>query len=334
MADDLWTVQRILDWIEGYLSQRDDANARLSAQWLVSEALGVSRMQLFLDARRPLSADERARLRDWTRRRGSGEPLQYITGETAFRHITVRVRPGVLIPRPETEVLVSEALALLPAVRKPQDELDDRAIRQFAEYCREEGNHEALSALEEIASDALAGQANKRKLYVADICTGTGCIACSLAREHPRVHVVASDVSPEAVALARENAAALGLSERIDVLECDLGAGVDEMLLGNFDLVVSNPPYIPSALLEEIPAEVTDYEPRLALDGGEDGLAVFRRLLSWCQKALKPNGAFAFELHEACLDRAADEARSLGFSDLRAVRDLADKPRVLTGRKS
>ena len=102
MEEDIWTVKRVLAWIEGYLAQRGDENPRVSAQWLVSEALGVSRMQLFLDAERPLTADERGILRDWTRRRGQGEPLQYITGEVAFRHITLKVRSGVLIPRPET----------------------------------------------------------------------------------------------------------------------------------------------------------------------------------------------------------------------------------------
>lgn len=319
MADDIWTVKRILEWIEGYLAQHGDESPRASAQWLVSEALGVSRMQLFLDAERPLTADERAVLRDWTRRRGAGEPLQYITGEAAFRHITVKVRPGVLIPRPETEVLVSEALALLPAAPKPQDALDAEVLRQLAELSGEETTDVPT---EETPS-----------LLVADICTGTGCIACSIAFEHPHTQVIATDISPDAVALARENVAALELGERVAILECDLGENVDPALMGAFDLVVSNPPYIPSAVLADIPAEVGEFEPALALDGGADGLAVFRRLLDWCACALKPGGAFAFELHETCLDDAAAEADYVGFTDVRIVRDLADRPRILTARK-
>jgi len=320
MEDDIWTVRRILDWIEGYLAQRGDANPRVSAQWLVGEALGVSRMQLFLDAERPLTADERAVLRDWTRRRGQGEPLQYITGETAFRHITVKVRPGVLIPRPETEVLVSEALALLPAAPKPQEALDAEMLRQYAELTSVELEEDTSS--EETPS-----------LLVADICTGTGCIACSIAAEHPHTHVVATDIAPEAVALAHENAAALELEDRIDIIQCDLAEGIDGSLLGSFDLVVSNPPYVPTDVLVDIPNEVAEFEPSLALDGGPDGLAVFRRLLDWCTRALKPGGAFAFELHETCLDDAAAEAESAGFADVRIVKDLAGRPRVLTGRK-
>lgn len=319
MENDIWTVKRILEWIEGYLAQHGDENPRVSAQWLVSEALGVSRMQLFLDAERPLSADERAVLRDWTRRRGAGEPLQYITGETAFRHITVKVRPGVLIPRPETEVLVSEALALLPTAPKPQDGLDAELLRQFSELGGD--------------IDAEDMGTVKSRLLVADICTGSGCIACSIATEHPQTHVIATDISPDAAALTRENVTSLNLGEHVDVLECDLGEGIDSALIGTFDLIVSNPPYIPTAVLADIPSEVAEFEPSLALDGGEDGLNIFRRLLDWCALALKPGGAFAFELHETCLEDAAAEAEYAGFADVHIIRDLAERPRVLTGRK-
>lgn len=302
MTTDIWTIKAALDWTEGYLGRKGDENPRLSAQWLMSQATGLSRIQLYAQFDRPLSLEERDVLRDYVARRGAGEPLQYITGEVGFRHITVKVRPGVLIPRPETEVLVSEALTLLPAAEK-YNEFDEPA----------EG---------------------ARELLVADICTGSGCIACSIAHEHPRAMVVATDIAPEAAALARENAEALGLAERISVFEGDLGACVPSELLGAIDLVVSNPPYIPTAVLSEIPREVTDYEPALALDGGADGLAVFYRLLEWCKVALTPGGAFAFELHETCLAAAASKAQQEGFGDVRVVEDLAGRPRVLTGRRS
>ena len=319
MADDIWTVKRILDWIEGYLAQHGDEKPRASAQWLVSEALGVSKMQLFIDLERPLTQDERATLRDYTRRRAAGEPLQYITGTVDFRHITVKVRQGVLIPRPETEVLVSEALALLPAAEKPQGALDREVLEQLVE-------------LGEIDADELPDTPANDNLLVADICTGSGCIACSIAYEHPHAHVIATDISPTAVALACENVNDLGLGERIDVVECDLATGISTTMNGTFDLVVSNPPYVPTRVLADIPREVADFEPDLALDGGDDGLDVFRRLLDWCSHALKPGGAFAFELHETCLDDAADHARAAGFTNIRITRDLADRPRVLTGR--
>ena len=343
MADDTWTAKRILDWIEGYLRDHDDGNPRLAAQWLVSEALGVSRTALFMDLDRPLSEDERAVLRDYTRRRGAGEPLQYITGEAPFRHITVKVAPGVLIPRPETEVLVSEALALLPAPPKAPTREEAALAARFGALVAEQGREAVEEALRESLSEEEvqsllpyldgAGCCD-RPLLVADICTGSGCIACSLACEHPSVRAVATDIAPEAVALARQNACALGLAERVEVLECDLGEGIDPALMGSFDLVASNPPYVPTTVLAQLPREVGAYEPSLALDGGPDGLDVFRRLLDLCSRALAPGGAFAFELHETCLDAAAVEARAAGFREVRITPDLAGRPRVLTGRRA
>ena len=194
--------------------------------------------------------------------------------------------------------------------------------------------HSERSAEGAQPKDLLQGRAAEReRLLVADLCTGSGCIACSIAYEHPLAHVVATDLAPEAVALASENVAALGLEGRVDVVACDLGEGVDPVLLGAFDLVVSNPPYVPTAVMAEVPREVADFEPALALDGGPDGLDVFRRLVPWCARALRPGGAFAFELHETCLDAAAALARDAGFSDVCIVNDLAGRPRVLTARR-
>ena len=122
--------------------------------------------------------------------------------------------------------------------------------------------------------------------------------------------------------------------QRVEVIACDLGEGIDHALLGSLDLVVSNPPYVPTAVLDNIPREVAAFEPALALDGGDDGLDVLRRLLPWCLVALKPGGGFAFELHETCLDEAATLATQVGFRDVRVVRDLTDRPRVLTGHKA
>lgn len=332
---DIWTVKAALDWTQGYLERKGDGNPRLSAEWLLGEACGLRRIELYTGLERPLSLEERDTLRGYVARRGKGEPLQYITGEVAFRHIAVKVRPGVLIPRPETEVLVSEALALLPAADRPRA-LDSRMTEAEAEEllaiqaAQGEGGSSDDDAPRE---DATALQEASRALFVADLCTGSGCIACSVAYEHPQARVIATDIAPEAARLARENAEALGLADRVRVVECDLGAGVPESALGRLDLVVSNPPYVPTAVLDDIPREVAAFEPALALDGGQDGLDVLRRLLPWCSRALKPGGGFAFELHETCLAQAARLAEQAGFDEVRIVRDLANRPRVLTGRK-
>lgn len=349
-----WTIKKALEWTEGYLADKGDENPRLSAQWLLSEACGLSRTQLFVNFDRPLSEDERGVLRDYVRRRGAGEPLQYITGEVAFRHINVKVRPGVLIPRPETEVLVSEVLAALPtpgprdvawnpeAVEQEREAVAavKKALEEAGESVSSSENTESNETEEDVAvggdlgRPSSAGMDETRKsLLVADLCTGSGCIACSLAYEHPDVRVIATDVAPEAVALAKENTEALGLADRVAVLQCSLGSGIGEKRMGTFDAVVSNPPYVPTAVMAGIPREVADFEPTLALDGGADGLDLFRPLAQWAARALKPGGVLACELYEGHMDAARAVAEQAGFVDVHIVDDLTGRPRVLVAKR-
>lgn len=349
-----WTIKKALEWTEGYLADKGDENPRLSAQWLLSEACGLSRTQLFVNFDRPLSEDERGVLRDYVRRRGAGEPLQYITGEVAFRHINVKVRPGVLIPRPETEVLVSEVLAALPTpgprdvAWNPEAAEQEReavaavkkALEEAGESVSSSENTESNETEEDVAvggdlgRPSSAGMDETRKsLLVADLCTGSGCIACSLAYEHPDVRVIATDVAPEAVALAKENTEALGLADRVAVLQCSLGSGIGEKRMGTFDAVVSNPPYVPTAVMAGIPREVADFEPTLALNGGADGLDLFRPLAQWAARALKPGGVLACELYEGHMDAARAVAEQAGFVDVHIVDDLTGRPRVLVAKR-
>lgn len=306
MADDLWTIKSILEWCSGYLERAGDEQPRLSAQWLLSEATGLSRIDLYTNFDRPLTADERDTMRSWVRRRAKGEPLQLICGTAPFRYLTLAVAPGVLIPRPETEVLVSEALAEL-------------SLPRVADHVRTGDEGEEIIA------------ADMRPIRVIDLCTGSGCIACAIASEYPAARVLALDVAPEALDLARRNAEALGLSERVCVRESDLLSAVEPDARGTFDLVISNPPYVPSAVVDGLGREVADFEPRLALDGGADGLDLYRRFLPDALSCLKPGGVLAVELYEGHLDEAARLAREAGFDAVRIVRDLAGRPRVLIG---
>ncbi len=300
-AAEPWTIKRILDWTSGYLGRKGDEHPRLSAEWLLANVCGLSRVELYVNFDKPLEADELAAMHAAIERRAAGEPLQYVTGEMPFRHIVLRCEEGVLIPRPETEVLVDAAL-----------EGVDAAVGR-------------RSAGEKDPDAALA------PVRVLEVGTGTGCIALSIASERPGTHVTATDLSPRAVALATRNREALGLEERVELVECDLASGVSPELMGTFSVLVSNPPYIPTAVLaNEVPAEVRDHEPALALDGGPDGLDVFRRLLELAPAALEPGGTLAVELFEGALDQAAELARAQGGWSLVEVReDLTHRPRVL-----
>lgn len=281
-----WTVKAALDWTRDYLAGKGDEQPRLSAEWLLSAATGLSRIELYAHHDRPLTPEERAALREGVKRRATGEPLQYVTGEVAFRHLVLKVRPGVLIPRPETEVLVDAVLAELADTEAP---------------------------------------------VVADVCTGSGCIGLALAQEAGAM-VIAGDLSPDAVSVANDNATRLGLAERFAAVEGDLFAPLDPALRGRLHAVVSNPPYVPSADVEGLPREVGGFEPHLALDGGPDGLDVYRRLLVDAREWLAPGGLLAVELDERRVKDAAEEALEW-YQHIRVGRDLAGRDRFVTARR-
>lgn len=287
-TEETWTIKRCLEWTRGYLGSKGDEHARLSAEWLLCAATDKNRTGLYMSFDEPMSAPELERMHGYVARRAAGEPLQYITGRTSFRFVEVACEPGVLIPRPETELLVDIAL-------------------------------EGIDAAGAVEAP-----------HVLEIGCGTGCVSCAIVSERPGVQVTATDISPKAVALATKNRDALGLTERIDIVECDLASGIDPSLMGTFAVLVSNPPYIPAAVMQQLPAEVADYEPDLALAGGEDGLDVYRRLLELAPRALMPGGLFACELHEDALELAAELAQNQGvWKRVEIRKDLTGRNRFL-----
>ena len=170
---------------------------------------------------------------------------------------------------------------------------------------------------------------------VLEVGCGTGCISLSIAAERPEhTCCVAIDIEPRAVDLSIRNRDALGIAP--DVVDVRLGNLVSplnrETEWGTFDVLVSNPPYIPTSVMDNLPHEVADYEPALALDGGEDGLDIFRRLVNAAPHMLKPGGLLACELYEGHLDQAASLCRAAGMREVRVVNDLTNRPRIILAR--
>lgn len=384
MANETWTIRRCLDWTRDYLKDRGDERPRLSAEWLLSGVTGLSRTEIYVNFDKPMSSEELAAMHTAVVRRAKGEPLQYIIGETSFRTIDVMCEPGVLIPRPETELLVEEVLAYLDrevigaapaaargrvelpwnaeveaalqaeiAAAKEKDEApvverqlrdDDFVTLEDGEGTIEtadgaEGDADVLGAapVEEgefsegaPAQDGESGQT--RCARVLEVGCGTGCISLSIASERSgRAQCVAIDIEPRAVDLSIRNRDALGISPAdVDVRLGNLVSPLNrETEWGTFDVLVSNPPYIPSAVMESLPHEVADFEPALALDGGVDGLDIFRRLVNAAPHMLRPGGLLACELYEGHLDAAADLCRSAGMHDVRIVDDFTGRPRIV-----
>lgn len=263
---------------------------RLDAELLLARALGATRAELFREPGRELSADEAAEFGVLVDRRLAREPVAYILGHRAFRTIDVEVTPDVLIPRPETETLVDVAL-------------------------------------EELKALPLAGPDPEDEPLAIDVGTGSGCIALALAAEDPFVRVVATDVDPLALAVARGNAARLGLAPRVEFVLSDLFHDVGER---PFDLVVSNPPYIPADEYVALEPNVRDHEPRLALYGGVDGLDVYRRLVPGAVLLLRPGGMLAVEVGAGQATAVAGIMTAAGAFGTPATRDdLAGVPRVV-----
>ena len=356
MAQEVWTVRKILDWTCGYLERKGDEHPRLSAEWLLGNACGLSRIEIYMNFDRPLAANELDLMRDAVRRRGAGEPLQYVTGDMPFRHIIVRCERGVLIPRPETEILVDAALegvdtAFASGITYPDGEVHAcaRLAREAAEVAKGEPEGKAAPEAAPEVVDATQGLAESDEgeasevptaevprepvpagPRVLEIGTGTGCISLSIASERPGTSVWATDLSEVAVLLSRRNRDALGLVDVVRICECDLADAVPGELMGTFSVLVSNPPYIPSAVVPTLPYEVQGFEPHLALDGGSDGLDVFRRILALAPVALAPGGMLCVELFEENVHTAAELTRSQGGWRTVEVRDdLTHRPRVL-----
>jgi release factor glutamine methyltransferase len=272
---------------------RDEAasrSPRLDAELLLARALGVARTELLREPDRVLAEGEAAAFEGLLARRLAREPVAYILGHRAFRTIDLEVTRDVLIPRPDTETLVDVAL-------------------------------------EELRALPLAGPDPEDEPLAIDIGTGSGCIALALAAEDAFVRVVATDVDPGALAVARGNAARLGLARRVEFVLSDLFHDVGER---PFDLVVSNPPYIPADEYVALEPNVRDYEPRLALYGGVDGLDVYRRLVPGAALLLRPGGLLAVEVGAGQAEAVAGIMQAAGaFAPPQTRDDLGGVPRVV-----
>jgi release factor glutamine methyltransferase len=273
------TVGQAVAEAERRLGAAGVASPRVDAEWLVGKSLGVRRTALYADPERGLSPEEEAELERLLARRETREPLAYVLGEWGFRRLTLKVDERVLVPRPETEVVVDRCLELVRSVDRPA---------------------------------------------VLDVGTGSGAIALAIADEHPGARVTAIDVSPGALEVARENARAAGV--QVAFAERDVRDGLD----GQYDLVVSNPPYVTREEIETLDPEVRDWEPRIATVGAEhtEVIAVA------ASQVLVPGGRLVLEVADGRAGEVAELLRRVGYEDVRSGRDLTGRDRVVEGRWS
>ncbi len=276
---------------------------RMNAELLIMFTLDCDRAYLYAHPERELRDEELARYDEALARRATGVPAQYITGHQEFWGLDLIVSPAVLVPRPETEHVVEAVLELAREVAAPGSKLGGRG------------------------APATAGEAPA--LHIAEVGTGSGAIALALAKELPNAEIDATDISAEALEVARANAARLRLGAGIKFHHADLLEGLGT---GKFDFVVSNPPYVGEAEEDEVQLEVRKFEPRNAVFAGPTGLEVIERLILQAEEALRPGGWLIFEISGTI----AEKVRELlgGWKDVQLANDLQGIARVAKARKT
>lgn len=297
--------------------------ARRDAEVLLCHALNIPRTTLIAHSEDKLSSSAIIEFDQLLARRANREPLSYILGSRPFLDFELAVGPGALIPRPETELLVEVVSNYLLSLT---------------------------------TSQANSSAAERRR--VIDVGTGSGAVAIGLARRHPDLQVIATDISPQALKIARGNIERLGLQDQVCLVMADLlaipqpkaesgktGSGIDQQpsprdplfqeqensWIGHVNAIVSNPPYIPTAVVNGLQPEVAIFEPRLALDGGEDGLEIIRRLIQDARPWLRSGGLLAFEIGAGQSIDALQLLHAANYVECRIYGDLAGIDRVVAG---
>jgi release factor glutamine methyltransferase len=319
-----WTVKDVLLWTTSRFEERGLSTPRLDAEILTAHALSLPRLQLYVQFDRPLLPEELAAIRASVKRRQAGESVAYVVGKKEFWGLDFAVDVRVLVPRPDTETLIDEALERIG--RAPRARVVQRAAEpQTSEAQTGEAQIDEAQTNEAPAAHAEPSPIARLAPRVADVGTGSGAIAITLAKERPDAAMFAVDISPDALAVARANA--LRHDVTVTFLEGDLEVPLQPH--APFDLIAANLPYIPSGDLPGLPPEVRA-EPARALDGGADGLALVRRLVTAAPALLAPGGALVLEIGAGQAAETARLCAAAGLADVRVRRDLGAIERVVS----
>jgi len=282
LAMQTWTIQKLLNWITEYLTSKGIDSPRLSAELLLSHVVGLKRIELYTQFDKPVARQQLDRLHDLVKRAGQNEPIPYLVGKTEFYSLEINVTPDCMIPRPETELLVERAIEFLRTCPVRNSTM---------------GNTQQKGSI--------SNGARRATQFVCDLCTGSGCIAVAIAKNYPDARIIATDICDAALAVAAGNVEKHQLGDQITLLCGDLfdpiisGLDVDNFVPDSdrgFDLIVCNPPYVSTAEYEKLDRNVKDYEPKVALFAGVDGLDIYRRVIEKADRFLKPNAALMLEI--------------------------------------
>ncbi len=284
----IWTISSLLTWSTEYFTKHHIDNPHLEAEILLSHALKLKRIELYIKHDKELNESELASYKTLILRRAKKEPSAYIIGNKAFMSLDFIVSPAVLIPRPETEHLVEAVIDYSKTVEYP--------------------------------------------INILDIGTGSGAIAISLANYIKNATVMAIDISNDSLLIAKQNAKKHEVESRITFLQSDLYSNIPS--LNKFDVIVSNPPYIPSIEVEKLQEEIIKYEPIKALDGGDDGMALYSKIIPGSIAYLKSKGYLILEIGQGQFLSVNKIIVDTGlFNEAKIIKDYADIERIVIVQK-
>ncbi len=286
-----WTIQKLLNWIHQYLTDKGIESPRLNAELLLSHVLDLKRIDLYTNYSTSVNKDNLDRLHELVKRAAQHEPVAYLIGKTEFYSLELEVAPDCLIPRPETELLVEKAIDFLRSRNNTQ--------------------------------------------LVCDLCTGSGCIAVAIAKNFSDADIVATDISAGALDIAAKNIKRHNLENQVRLLQGDLFEAIDvKPEIKQFDLIVSNPPYVSIAEFDTLEENVKRYEPKSALAGGKDGLDISRRIIQKANEFLKPDGILILEIGYNQGKAARQLLESVHtFAEIVIEKDFQQHERVAIGKK-
>lgn len=292
-----WTTRRLLEWTTNFFTEKGADSPRLEAEILLAFALRTTRVNLYVNYDSVPNDDERALFRSLVKRRGAGEPVAHLVGKKEFYSLDFETNRDVLIPRPETEQLVLEAVEL---------------VKKTDKAAREAGTFDA-----------------KRVWRLCDVGTGSGCVAIALAKNLPNARLTALDISPAALTVARRNAEKNGIAERVEFVESDLFSALEPER--RFDIIVSNPPYVSASEYAELEPTVRDFEPKLALLGGETGVEIVARIVATAPDYLKSGGKIFVEMSPTTASETARLFEADGrWADVAVLQDFAKLDRFVS----
>jgi len=277
-----WTILKLLNWLTERFTSKEISEPRLSAEHIISHALNLKRLDLYLQFERPLNKDELASIKALIKRRELREPIQYILGSQPFRNVDIKVTKDVLIPRPETEIVVQETLNLIP---------------------------------------------ENSEISLLELGVGSGAILASLANERKKVSLTGVEINEKTLEIAKKNTE--DYQERTTLLCGNLFEPINDQ---KYDIIISNPPYIPEDVWKELEPEVRDFEPKEALVGGKDGLDFYREILNYAPDYLNTGGYLILELGDDQAEEVKKIAQSVGkYTETMIKKDLSDRDRVFIG---